>query len=283
MAMLTFQELSQKYLAWCKTHRAAKSYEWYKNYLDMFCAWPEIGSTDAYALKPYQVQEWIDSHGDKWGDNYKRGAVIALKRLYNWADELGLGEGNPVKKLKAPSATRRKEFVKQDSYEAILSHLDKDDPFMDFLLFAYNTGARPQEIRHIEPRHVFIESRKIVFPIKESKGKRSERVIRLNDVAIEIVERLMKEAKEGKLFRNSRGDAWTKFAICHRFKVLSEKIGKRVYAYGMRHGYATRKLTQGHDHLVVAALLGHSDGTMLAKVYSRIDEDDEFMQKALVD
>lgn len=281
--MITFSELSQKYLNWCKTHRSPRLYEWYANYLNMFCAWPGISETDAYAVKPYQVQEWIDSHNESWGDNYKRGAVVALKRIYHWAEELGYGEGNPIKKLKAPSATRRKDFVKQDSYEAILRHIDKEDPFMDFLLFVYNTGSRPQEARHIEPRHVFLGSRKIIFPAKESKGKKVERVIRLNDVAFEIIERLMKKYSDGKLFRNTRGDAWTKYSICNRFNRLSEVIGKRVFCYGLRHAYASRKLVQGHDHLVVASLLGHTDGSMLARVYSHIDEDDEFMQKALLD
>ena len=31
--------------------------------------------------------------------------------------------------------------------------LDFGDPFRDLLIFLWDTGARPQEARHIEPRH----------------------------------------------------------------------------------------------------------------------------------
>lgn len=37
----------------------------------MACAYSGIGDTSAYELKPYQVQEWIDSHGDAWGKWHK--------------------------------------------------------------------------------------------------------------------------------------------------------------------------------------------------------------------
>lgn len=53
--------------------------------------------------------------------------------------------------------------------------------------------------------------------------------------------------------------------------------------YDARHGFATRKLIQGHDHLTVAAIMGHRDGSMLAKVYSHVDKDTEHLKRALAD
>jgi site-specific recombinase XerD len=47
---------------------------------------------------------------------------------------------------------------------------------------------------------------------------------------------------------------------------LSRAVGKPMSAYDARHGFGTRKLVQGHDHLTVAELMGHRDGTVLAKV-----------------
>ena len=40
---------------------------------------------------------------------------------------------------------------------------------------------------------------------------------------------------------------------------------------------------QGHDHLTVAELMGHCDGTMLAKVYGHLDRDVAHLKKALAD
>ena len=179
--MLTFVELSSKFLMWCKAHQSSRTHEWYRNYIHMFCAYPGVSDIDAYQLKPYMVQEWIDSHGEDWGNNYRGGAVTAIKRVFHWAEEMGHGEGNPIKKLKKPPAERRNIYMKPEDYEAVLNHIKNDDPFRDFVMFVWLTGARPQEARHIEYRHIDLERGRIIFPAKESKGKRTERIIYLEE------------------------------------------------------------------------------------------------------
>lgn len=93
----------------------------------------------------------------------------------------------------------------------------------------------------------------------------------------------MAEGREGKLFLNSRGQPWTKYAVCNRFYRISQRMGKRLFCYAARHGWATRKLKQGHGHLVLTALMGHSDGSMISKIYSHVEKDDAYLKKALED
>jgi len=64
---------------------------------------------------------------------------------------------------------------------------------------------------------------------------------------------------------------------------LSQVAGIKKTAYDMRHGFATRKLVQGDDHLAIAELMGHRDGTMLAKVYAHLDRNDAHLKRALED
>ncbi len=281
--MITFRELSNKFLAWCKSHQEPRTHEWYRNYIDMFNAFNDAGSTEADKLKPYQIQEWIDSHGNKWGSTYRGGAVVAIKRVYNWAEEQGYIENSPIKKMKKDQAQSRKIYMKPEDYEAILSHLKTDDPFRDLLVFVWTTGCRPQEVRHIEPSHVYIDKGFILFPKEESKGKRKARRILINAGATEIIKRNMGERKEGKVFLNTRGDEWTKFALCNRMHRLSKETGIHMFMYAARHGYATRKIKAKHGHLEIAATMGHTDGSMLAKVYSHIDEEVEHLMKVLDD
>lgn len=280
MENMNFGQLVDKYLAWCKNHRSGRTYEWYTNYLKMFVNWPGIKETPIASLKPYHVVEWVDSN-PRWGDNYKRGAIIAIQRCYNWAEEMGYSEASPIKKIKKPMAKRREIFMQAEDYQQILSMIGEKDPFRDLVLFVWASGCRPQEVRHIEPRHVDLENERIVFPAIESKGKRTKRIIYLQGVSLEIVQRLMGENREGKLFLNNRRTPWTKYAICNRFHRISKATGKRMFCYAARHGFGTRKLIQGHDHLTVAALMGHSDGSMLAKIYSHIDQDTVHLKKAL--
>ncbi len=131
--MLTFKELSDKYLLWCKSHQSIRTHQWYANYLNMFTAYPTVADTDAYQIKPYQVQEWIDSHGDAWGSTYRGGAVVAVKRVYNWAEEMGHGEGNPIKKLKKATAQSRKTYAKEEGVQTFIEAIPATDTFLDLI------------------------------------------------------------------------------------------------------------------------------------------------------
>jgi hypothetical protein len=66
------------------------------------------------------------------------------------------------------------------------------------------TGAHPHDdfLRHNE-RAVF------VIPKEEVKGKRYPRFIHLHGPALEIVRRIVQRRKQGKRFRNTRGEPWT--------------------------------------------------------------------------
>lgn len=279
---LTVNALISKYSAWCSKHRAPRSCEWYSGYLKNFLLHPGIAELEAPRIKPFNVTEWVDSK-TTWGSTYSRGAIVAVQRVYNWGVEQGHLESSPLMRMKKPSAKRREIYMKPDDFQEILGLLAEGDPFRDLFLFIWQTGCRPQEVRHIEPRHVELDKERIVFPAEESKGRRSKRIIYLQGVALEIVHRLMAEKRTGKLFLNKRGTAWTKFALCNRMHRISKIIGRKMFCYAARHGFGTRKLIQGHDHLTVAAIMGHSDGSMLAKIYSHISDDEAHLKRALVD
>lgn len=279
---ITVHALVTKYLTWCEKHRAPRSLEWYSGYLRDFLNHPGIADLDAMAIKPFRVSEWVDSK-PTWGSTYSRGAIVAVQRVWNWAVEQGHLESTPLARMKKPSAKRREIYMKPDDFQQILALLSESDPFRDLFLFIWHSGCRPQEARAIEPRHVELDKERIVFPAEESKGKRSKRIIYLQGVLLEIIHRLMAENRTGKLFLNKRGTAWTKYAVCNRFLRISKVIGKKMFAYAARHGFGTRKLIQGHDHLTVAAIMGHSDGSMLAKIYSHISDDEAHLKRALAD
>ena len=69
--------------------------------------------------------------------------------------------------------------------------------------------------------------------------------------------------------------------MANRFQRLKKKLGVKYFAYALRHGFATRMLTSGVDHLTVAELLGHSNGTMLATVYQHLDQKGQHLRDAL--
>lgn len=275
-AVLTVASLLDKFLDWCEQHCATRTFA-DQSFLD---AAPEAARLPAEQFKPYQVTEWVDSH-PSWGPTHRRNNIISIQRPYNWALKLGYIDRNPIRNIEKPPPKRREQAVTPEQWLAIRDRYRDGDTFRDLLEFLWETGCRPQEARAIEQRHVCFERLCVLFPRDEAKGKKRWRIIRLTKRAAEVLQRRMQDHKEGKVFLNSDGRPWTAWSINCRFCRLKKHTGIKHFAYALRHGFATRKLVEGHDHLTIAELLGHSDGTMLAKVYQHLSQNDEHLRKAL--
>ena len=277
---LTVAEVFDKFLTWCRQHREPSTYQGYHNFAQSFL--DHLGDKallPALDLRPFHVSEWVDAH-KTWGATRRRNAMVHVQRPYNWAYKLGYLTGNPIRHLEKPRAKRRENHVTPADFTEIIGKV-QDQPFHDLLTFAWETGCRPQEARHIEVRHFNSIQGRIEIPPAEAKGRKRWRIIRLTTTALEIVRRQVQARSDGKLFLNCRGKPWKTYAICCRFQRLKAKLGKRWAAYDFRHGFAQRMLESGIDHLTVAELMGHSNGQMVATVYSHMDKADDHLAEAL--
>jgi integrase len=216
-ATIKVVEVFEKYLDWCQKHRAGRTYEWYHDHLQSFLNHLGVAARMAVPdLKPFHVIEWADSHAD-WSAAYRRGAIIAIQRPFNWAEELGYVAANPIKKIRKPQPQRRESHATAEDFTLLLDRFPEGDPFRDLMTFSWHSGCRPQEAQLIEARHVQLAAECIVIPKEEAKGKRRPRVILLHGPALEIIRRLVQMYPTGRLFRNEDGRPWKRFAIANRF------------------------------------------------------------------
>lgn len=255
-----------KYLIWVQENRP-KSYRWYKDYLQSFVA--DHKGMKVSDLKPYHVDEWSSKGGGK------RGKITAMKRALNWAVEMGHIPFSPIAKMSRPEVGSRTDTISPSEFSELLFHVP-DEQFRVLLQFSLEVGARPQESKNLEARHVDFERKLCVYHYTEAK-KDKTRVIYLTDEAIKILKKLAKEHPEGKLFRNTRGEPWTANAVRCRFRRLEDKVGKRFTQYTFRHTWITDKLTAGVDSHIVAKLAGHSSTRELDRTYSHVVDDYKFM------
>ncbi len=211
------------FLDWCQKHKAGRTYDWYRDYLESFAKTIPPSLTTAQ-LKPYHVQQWLDANpGWKTG---KRGAVIAVQRAFNWAVRIGLIEANPVRSIEKPKAGRREHVITADQFTTILS-LVGDTEFQNLLTTCWETGCRPQEVLSVEARHVDVINACWEFPVNESKGKKHQRIVYLSDAALAITQHLMAAHPEGPLFRNTGGLPWTASSLNCRFARLRLTLGRK--------------------------------------------------------
>lgn len=261
--------LIDKFLEWCEANRP-DSYAWYFQFLNPFCK--EIADVRVDQVKAHHVERFIDK--PTWGASAKRGAITAIKRAFNWSVKQGYISQSPVRSVEKPEAKIRETVISLAMHKANLKAVPK--AFGELLELAWETGARPLELYGMETRHLELKESRAVFPRSESKGKKKQRVVYFSKKALAIVKRNMRA--EGAVLRNSDGNPWNAYAINCAFGRLAKKTSKdRLCLYAYRHSFGHRKLTEGTDSLVVATLMGHSDLSMLHRVYGHIHQNKSFL------
>ena len=270
-----------EFLAWTEQHREKRTYGWYLNYLQEFVvSLPQPTTFPVSRLKPYHVEKWVDAAKERWGASCRHGAIRSVQRCFRWAEKQGYIEMSPVRHIEKPTPQRREKVIALDEYRTILSHYKEVDPFRDMLMFAWETGARAQEIRIIERRHYREDKKRIEIPPAEAKTKRW-RVIFLTDSANAIMQKMVKRNPIGTAFRNEDGKAWTTFSMSCRFARLEKKLKERYCLTNFRHSWCQRMLEDGMDSITVAALMGHASAAMVQKNYSHMDKAHDYLAERL--
>jgi integrase len=267
------------FLGWCLCHREKRTYETYKERIQEFLRSLADKTMPAADLRPYHLQQWVDSHPD-WNPGMKRGRLQAVQRALNWAVKQGLLDKSPIAQLEKPPPGKRENVIDLLTYKRMLT-LTGTGEFRDLLTVCWESGCRPQEIWRVEKRHLDVRGKRWVFPPKESKGKKKIRIVYLTDTALAICQRLALKHPAGPFFRNSDGLPWTRHAVSCVFLRMKKHLSRKYALVDFRHSFTTRALKEGVDPVTLAFLLGHADTSMLAKTYAHLGQETAHLRGAL--
>src|SRR5262249_39557279 len=156
-------------------------------------------------LKPYHVTRALAGF-PQWSNNTKHDFISAVKRAFNWAADEEMIERSPLARVKKPAREAREMAVSPAEYAGGIAAIQEPN-FRDLIELSWETGARVQELRKIEARFLDLDTSRVVFPPKLSKGKKYHRVIYLTGQAQAILRRLAEAHPQGVLLRNSEGNA----------------------------------------------------------------------------
>src|SRR5262245_34085546 len=76
-------EISDAFVDWCQGHKAARTYQWYRENLQKFADALPKGLRVA-ELKPYHVTKAMEPYVH-WANNTKHDFISAVKRAFSWA------------------------------------------------------------------------------------------------------------------------------------------------------------------------------------------------------
>src|SRR5208282_5955900 len=178
-------------------HHVPDSYQWYRGYLQDFCEL--YGTLLVQDLRPLHVSKWLDAHPNWKGG--RRGAVIAIKQAFNWAEGEGLLAVNPLRKVKKPPQTFRERVFSREERQEVVAAI-RDQAFRDFVFSMQETGCRPSEVARVTTENVNLELGVWVFADHKTVKKTGKpRIVYLTPPMVELTKRLITEHPDGPLFR----------------------------------------------------------------------------------
>ncbi len=178
-------------------------------------------------------------------------------------------------KKRFPREAPRREinFLTPEEIEKVLSELRKttSDLAYPFTKLLVHTGMRRNEARNLKWTDIDYESGFI--HIRKSKNGKS-RSIPIEPGAKEAIE--MMPRKSEYIFIHKDGDRPDKHSLRRPFQRAAKRIGidKRVDLHTLRHSYGSNKIRAGWGLKKVSMLLGHSDISLTARVYTHLLDGD---------
>ena len=190
------------FLGFCHAERAPDTVKFYTHYCQSFA--DSYGNLPVSELTTAHVTEWLNANSN-WNSSSKNAAIRAIQRAFNWAVKNRGLKYNPVHGMDKPTPTTRTSVLTPDEFEAILSHVH-DQAFRDLLIVSWDSGARPQEIKQLEARHVQLHKCRAIIPADEAKKGIQRAIYYPSDRSLAIIDRLTKQYPRDVIFRNLHGN-----------------------------------------------------------------------------
>ena len=234
-------------------------------------------------VKPYHLNGWVHTVGKKWSDNTKAAHISIIKGIFTWGRKQGYLTTNPLEDVKGPQRTPRTEIMDRADEDRLIDSAT-DHEFANLLLVCRASGMRPSEAYRMEADWIDFTRGTVSFPVsKTSRRTGRQRIVFLPEEVIKILRPLCRRYPNGPVLRNTRGKPWTRSSTNARFIRYRKQLGlgKEATLESFRHAFATNALAAGIPIATTAALMGHVDGKMIERVYSKLYKKEDHLRAAV--
>jgi integrase len=238
-----------------------KTLKGYEFYCAAFVA--KFANQPVTALQPEQIE--TDARRSSWSSSTRHNYLAVVSTVLRFG---GVELSRPLRKPAKESAGAG-SVIPEAVYRRMLGHVQGD--WCAIIRFLWETGCRPSEASGIEEPMVDWPGK--VVRLRDHKTRatsKADRIIYLNDAALEVLRWQQERHGGGLLFRGVHGQRFSPQSFVMKFQRLSKRIGHKVTSYAIRHTVATQMLASGESDTIVAAILGHAGTDMIHRHYSHV-------------
>lgn len=234
----------------------------------------DFGIRSYKTIRPSEVKAWILGRPEWKEKNTRWAALLALKRIFNWALLDRMIDFNPIAGLSLPRG-RTGQATAEREFQTMLRGTDAY--FRRPLIFLRATGCRPQDFRNLEwPWIDWLRSVAVIPPDKHKTGKKTgkPKILPLTRTAIKLLVWLRRRCEGlGHVFLNSQGKPWTRVAIAQRMLAIRQNTGlaKSVKLHGVRHLFGTAGVGRGGNIKLISQALGHDRVSTTEQFYLHLE------------
>ena len=253
----------------------------YRADLAQFSAWLESQGKALDQVEPADIHGYLRDFSRRAKSTSQRRLIASLRRFYQHLLAIGELRLDPTLNIDPPPRPERfPKTLSEAQVEALLAAPDSETPLglrdRAMLEVLYATGLRVSELVALKLFEVGMNEGVVRIFGKGSK----ERLVPLGQVALEWLDRYLKEARPPLLagracdavFVTRRAAGLSRQMFWNLVKRYAIRAGidpARISPHTLRHAFATHLINHGADLRVVQLLLGHAD-ISTTQVYTHV-------------
>ncbi|CAG0945535.1 MAG: Tyrosine recombinase XerD [Rhodocyclaceae bacterium] len=266
---------------WLEAGLSKNTLSSYRADLVQFSAWLRPQDKTLEGANAVDLQGYLRDFSRRAKSTSQRRLIASLRRFYRHLLASGEIQTDPTLNIEPPPRPQRfPKTLSEAQVEALLAAPDIDTPLglrdRAMLEVLYATGLRVSELVALRLFEVGMNEGVVRVFGKGSK----ERLVPLGQLALEWLERYLKEARPQLLagracdavFVTRRTAGLTRqmfWTIVKRHAVRAGIDPARLSPHTLRHAFATHLINHGADLRVVQLLLGHAD-ISTTQVYTHV-------------
>lgn len=194
----------------------------------------------------------IALQGNKWSNTTFNNHLTVVRAIFNFLIDAGITKENPAKRIKPlPETITKHRYFDNATWEKIKKEASAD--LLEFILFMYHTGTRPNEARQI--KYEDIHGNRLLVPASISKNRKAD--------YIPLSKYIQEKYSSGKGF--IFGTPINYFNS--RFQIVKNKLklDKDYTLYSIKHTRAVHMAQAGASPFEIMQLFRHSSLDITSK------------------